>query len=166
MRFSVAILRCSVYSRREMHPRAAFLCVQKTTTLSQRSITARSVPRGIRASGFSFQDAKSQLHSALITLSNMQTITALQEFSRQQPRRYQSVPTILKRTADNLAYTVPSVCGSKNPKIREITVKVDFKGATPVATVGSRYYRKWTKSAKFATTSRDELNFTPVVGNN
>jgi len=94
---------------------------------------------------------------------NTKTRNELRRFRNSQPRRYQPVQEILKKTADNLAYTVPSVCGSKNPKIREVAVEVDFKGEVPVATLRARYLRKWTKWVVIPVELPHELNFTPVA---
>lgn len=87
----------------------------------------------------------------------------LKEFRRKQPRRYQPVPTILKKTADSLAYTITSMCGSKNPKIREVAIEVDFKGEIPVATLRSRYLRKWSKVAEFPIAQQESFNFQPAL---
>ncbi len=85
------------------------------------------------------------------------------QFKRKHPRRYQPVPTILEKTAENMAYTITSVCGKKHPKIREAAVRVDFKGKTPVAQVMARYYRKGVKVFEFPLELPGGFDFQAVV---
>ena len=93
----------------------------------------------------------------------MSKTKTLRTFRRHHPRRYQAVPIILECMASQTAQAITEACGTNKPKIREVAIGIDFKRATPVATLHSRYLHKWSKMAEFPIKPTSEFNFAPVV---